>query len=46
MIWLICRQFEGKLSYNTKCKACKYISERTENFLELDITIKVSHPLR
>jgi len=35
-------QFEGDLSYVTKCKKCKTRSERPSKFLELELTMTVS----
>lgn len=36
------RQFEGKLTYGTACKGCKFQSERESDFLELELNLEVS----
>ncbi|KAJ9109175.1 hypothetical protein QFC21_000504 [Naganishia friedmannii] len=40
---LISDQFEGDLEYVTRCEKCALKSARTEKFLELEITLEVSH---
>lgn len=34
-------QFQGELVYGTHCHNCRFRSERTSNFLELEINIEV-----
>lgn len=34
-------QFEGKMTYGTKCKTCHTSSERVEDFHELEVNLKV-----
>ncbi|KAH9934725.1 cysteine proteinase [Fomitopsis serialis] len=37
---LIANQFQGKHTYITTCQECQYRSERSSDFLELEVTIK------
>jgi len=34
-------QFEGKMTYGTRCKTCRTTSERVEDFHELEVNLKV-----
>ncbi|GAA5948419.1 hypothetical protein JCM21900_002704 [Sporobolomyces salmonicolor] len=36
---LIEEQFEGKMTYGTRCKTCRHPSERSSTFLELEINL-------
>ncbi|KAH9842756.1 cysteine proteinase [Rhodofomes roseus] len=37
---LVANQFQGKQTYVTTCQKCQYRSERSSDFLELEVTIK------
>lgn len=37
---LVPSQFEGKMVYGTRCDRCQTKSERTDGFLELEVTLK------
>ncbi|KZT68135.1 hypothetical protein DAEQUDRAFT_340767 [Daedalea quercina L-15889] len=37
---LISHQFQGSQTYVTTCQACQYRSERSSDFLEIEVTIK------
>lgn len=37
-------QFQGKQLYGTICHSCKYTSERSSDFLEIEVNIKVHFP--
>ncbi|THU87228.1 cysteine proteinase [Dendrothele bispora CBS 962.96] len=42
---LINDQFEGKLLYGTTCKTCRYQSERSSDFLELEVNFQNNRKL-